>query len=314
MGAADFGEEVDERASEGEDDGRWTPRMEIARASKKRKTDNDKGSGNSSGQSGGKSLGNLSKELVSKAIQQRRRPTRRENAMNEMAQNVQRIVDSAKKRNANEPNTLSLDGALGKIATRTRSAPRPVKPSSSAIAPSASSSGSNAPSTGQSLLAGAGLITRQTNAPVLGAPAATAAPDPLSQRAALAIIVKVYDAVLDLEQLRRIQPVLLATAATLKGQIERMTVEAEVQKELRERFDDAIKVNLHVVDLLAACVPHPFISILSVPKGKRILPRAILHLSPEQTLTLLTLVASFDVVVDASFLDQLDTTGSLGER
>ncbi|GAA5901191.1 hypothetical protein JCM5296_006293 [Sporobolomyces johnsonii] len=34
---------------------------------------------------------------------------------------------------------------------------------------------------------------------------------------------------------------------------------------------------------MAACVPRPFISILSVPKGKRILSRAILHLSPEQT-------------------------------
>ena len=39
-----------------------------------------------------------------------RRPTRRENAMNRMAQNVQRLVDSAKKRNANTPNTReSLD-------------------------------------------------------------------------------------------------------------------------------------------------------------------------------------------------------------
>lgn len=50
-------------------------------------------------------------------------------------------------------------------------------------------------------------------------------------------------------------------------------------------------------------------------KGKRLLPRAIRHLSAEQTLTLLTLlVATFDtldVVIDAPLLDQLDTTGSL---
>lgn len=37
-----------------------------------------------------------------------RRPNRRENAMNRMAQNVQRLVDSAKKRNANTPNTREL--------------------------------------------------------------------------------------------------------------------------------------------------------------------------------------------------------------
>lgn len=66
---------------------------------------------------------------------------------------------------------------------------------------------------------------------------------------------------------------------------------------------------------MRASVPHPFVSILSVLKGKRLLPRAIRHLSAEQTLTLLTLlVATFDtldVVVDAPLLDQLDTTGSL---
>lgn len=53
-------------------------------------------------------------------------------------------------------------------------------------------------------------------------------------------------------------------------------------------------------------------------KGKRILPRAIRHLSPEQTLTLLTLlVATFDtldVVVEAPVLDQLDTTASGRQR
>jgi len=64
--------------------------------------------------------------------------------------------------------------------------------------------------------------------------------------------------------------------------------------------------------------PHPFISLLAVTKGKRILPRAIRHLSAEQTLTLLTLlVATFDtldVVVDAPLLDQLDTATSAEGR
>lgn len=57
-------------------------------------------------------------------------------------------------------------------------------------------------------------------------------------------------------------------------------------------------------------VPHPFISLISVLKGKRILPRAVRHLSPEQTLTLLTLtVATFDTldtVRDAPLLDAID--------
>ena len=67
-------------------------------------------------------------------------------------------------------------------------------------------------------------------------------------------------------------------------------------------------------------VTHPFISLISVLKGKRILPRALRHTSPEQTLTLLTLmVATFDTldtVRDAYMLDASDdsarlSTGSL---
>lgn len=57
-------------------------------------------------------------------------------------------------------------------------------------------------------------------------------------------------------------------------------------------------------------MPHPFISLVSVLKGKRILPRALRHTTPEQTLTLLTLmVATFDTldtVRDAPLLDASD--------
>lgn len=54
--------------------------------------------------------------------------------------------------------------------------------------------------------------------------------------------------------------------------------------------------------------PHPFISLLSFTKGKKLIPRALRHTNPEQTLTLLTMVvASFsqlDVVRNAYILDQ----------
>ncbi|BGO98946.1 DNA topoisomerase 2-associated protein PAT1 [Rhodotorula toruloides] len=300
-----------------------------------------------------------------------RRPTRRENAMNRMAQNVQRLVDSAKKRNATgggsggAGHTLSLEGALGKIATRTRSAPRPllqVKPSSTSVhkeravseeqGAEGARNGTGSPdaekqqgqggkkkvgagvSTGQSLLAGAGLITTTSSASD-AASAPNPITGPLSHRDALAIIEKIYDCVLDLEQLRRIQPALFATAEGVRAQYEQMTVEGEVREQIREKWDEAKSAvqeaedkykelvdrlwdNLHVMEPLDACTPHPFISILSPLKGKRILPRAIRHLSPEQTLTLLTLlVATFDtldVVVEAPVLDQLDTTASGRQR
>jgi DNA topoisomerase 2-associated protein PAT1 len=144
---------------------------------------------------------------------------------------------------------VSLDGALGKIATRTRSAPRPllqVTPSSAAV-PTSSSIGvdgeksasspppGSAPShnTGESLLTGAGLVaTSSTSEPSTG-------DGPLTHRAALAIIENLYDVILDLEQLRRIQPSLLSTQAALKEQFEAMTVEGEVKEHMKERYEEA---------------------------------------------------------------------------
>ncbi|GAA5849220.1 hypothetical protein JCM9279_005829 [Rhodotorula babjevae] len=283
-----------------------------------------------------------------------RRPTRRENAMNRMAQNVQRLVDSAKKRNAHGgPTTLSLDGALGKIATRTRAAPRPllqVKPSSSSVPGAAGAGGDKdgaesskqdeakgGVSTGQSLLAGAGLISASSSSSAAAKASAPAAgvDGPLSHRDALVIIEQVYDCVLDLEQLRRIQPQLHGQEHQLRQQLEQMTVEGGVKDGLVARCDEASAAvresedkyrelvarlwdSLHVMDPLDACEPHPFVSLLAVTKGKRILPRAIRHLSAEQTLTVLTLlVATFDtldVVVDAPLLDHLDTATSAEGR
>ncbi|GAA6000031.1 uncharacterized protein JCM10292_003590 [Rhodotorula paludigena] len=283
----------------------------------------------------------------------RRQQNRRETAMNRMAQNVQRLVDSAKKRNANAPTTLSLDGALGKIATRTRSAPRPllqVKPSSASVTTASSAAAADKDkaqggdeagqqkagagvSTGQSLLTGAGLITASSEA-ASAASAPAQVTGPLSHRDALVIVEKIYDCVLDLEQLRRIQPQLQGTVADIQARLEQM-VDGEVKEQVRGKLAEAqlavqegdekyrelvsrLWDNLHVMDPLDACTPHPFISLLSVLKGKRILPRAIRHLSPEQTLTLLTLlVATFDtldVVVDAPVLDQLDTATSADGR
>jgi len=225
-----------------------------------------------------------------------RRPTRRENAMNRMAQNVQRLVDSAKKRNAHGgPTTLSLDGALGKIATRTRAAPRPllqVKPSSSSV-PGAAAGGADKDgadsskqdeakggvSTGQSLLAGAGLISASSSAAKASAAPAAGVDGPLSHRDALVIIEQVYDCVLDLEQLRRIQPQLHGQEHQLRQQLEQMTVEGGVKDGLVARCDEASAAvresedkyrelvarlwdSLHVMDPLDAwCVPFLSLSL-----------------------------------------------------
>ena len=58
--------------------------------------------------------------------------------------------------------------------------------------------------------------------------------------------------------------------------------------------------------------PHPFVSLLTPTKGKKLLPRLTRHLTQQQMLTMLTLlVACFnqlDVVIKAPHLDSLDDT------
>lgn len=114
---------------------------------------------------------------------------------------------------------------------------------------------------------------------------------PLTRHEALRILEKLYDIVLSLEQLRR-------------GTGE----DAEVLAE-QEILKTALWKELRVLEPLEISDPHPFVSLLNTIKGKRLLPRALRHLSSEQTLTAVTMiVASFDsldVVRDAAALDDV---------
>lgn len=167
---------------------------------------------NADGPSGGKNINAQGNNDAN--VGNARMPMRRNQAMNRMAQNVQRLVDVAKKRNNKSGHrtfsvallsvslsfptdnrrhhSVAPDGTLGKIATRTRSAPRQLLQVST-----------SAPSTGQDLLAnlmsGGGI----SSVPSSGSSGQ------LSHRSILVILEQVYDAVLDLEQLRRIHPGLL---------------------------------------------------------------------------------------------------------
>jgi DNA topoisomerase 2-associated protein PAT1 len=82
-------------------------------------------------------------------------------------------------------------------------------------------------------LTGAGLIANSATA------GHSTFDGPLTHRAALAVIEKLYDTVLDLEQLRRIQPSLLSAQGAVREQFEQMTVEGEVKEQMRERCEEA---------------------------------------------------------------------------
>lgn len=139
----------------------------------------------------------------------------------------------------------------------------------------------------------------------------------LNKRQVLIALERVYDIVLQLEQSRRVQPSLAAHAAgetqaseghgnppdfPQHARIALQENEAQYAALAREMWK-----GLKVMEPLDISSPHPFISLLSATKGKKLLPRALRHTDPQQTLTLLTLlVATFDtldVVRDAHVLD-----------
>jgi len=119
--------------------------------------------------------------------------------------------------------------------------------------------------------------------------------EPLSHREVLAILERLYDLVLNVEQLRRDQP--LPEEEDILAQWE------EAYKMLVDQVWDALRVMVP----LQTSNPHPFISLLGPTKGKKLLPRLTRHLDSQRMLTLLTLlVACFsqlDVVVHASLLE-----------
>ncbi|EFP78101.2 uncharacterized protein PGTG_04057 [Puccinia graminis f. sp. tritici CRL 75-36-700-3] len=218
-----------------------------------------------------------------------RRLTRRDHAMIRMAQNVQRIIDHAKERP--KMSQVSLEGALGKISLRTRSAPRQmlqVQPTSSDDLTTAAG-GENHPGA----LAGSLPNTTPIGA---GQPA-------MRHRQILMSLERLYSTVLEVEQLRRTQPNVQLSGFDMEeanSQLEEWEAQYESQKE-------KIWKQLRVLDPLGISHPHPFVSLISVPKGKRVLPRVIRLLNREQSLQVLTLLVatfeSLDVVSDARLLD-----------
>ncbi|MBW0476948.1 hypothetical protein O181_016663 [Austropuccinia psidii MF-1] len=218
-----------------------------------------------------------------------RRLTRRDHAMIRMAQNVQRIIDHAKQRP--KMSQVTLEGALGKIALRTRSAPRQmlqVQPTSSDNLATAAG-GENHPGALSS-----SLPKMKQSTP--GQPA-------MHRRKILMSLERLYSVILEVEQLRRTQPSLQSASSDEPDQNKLLT-NWETQYVAKK---DEIWRQLRVLDPLGLSNPHPFVSFLSVAKGKRVLPRVIRLFTREQSLQVLTLlVATFetiDVVKDAPLLD-----------
>ncbi|KAF6752981.1 topoisomerase II [Ephemerocybe angulata] len=237
-------------------------------------------------------------------------PNRRPSAMQRMEQQVERIVNNARKREEEKGlhSIQSLQGALGKTSGRSyKAAPRQLLQVESA---SPTLSPAHAHINKASVYnEGAAKEAAKLGLEALGDAHQTAEivrRDPLTHRETLVILEKLYDFVLQVEQLRRDQP--------------HADEDPEDFQHWQAEYDqtvDRIWENVNVLTPLETSTPHPFISLLFPTKGKKLLPRLTRHLSSDKMLTLLTLlVACFDqldVVTLAPILDSLVETPERAE-
>ncbi|TFK25645.1 hypothetical protein FA15DRAFT_341353 [Coprinopsis marcescibilis] len=227
---------------------------------------------------------------------------RRPSAMQRMEQQVERIVLNARKREEEKGlhSLHSLQGALGRTSGRSyKAAPRQllqVDANSPTLSP-----GSSQPPNSSGFNEGAAQEAAKLGREALGDAGHAGEvirQDPLTHRETLVIVERLYDLVLHVEQLRRDQP-----------HPEDGPEETELWKQEYDNSVDVIWKEMRVMVYLETSNPHPFISLLTPTKGKKVLPRLTRHLPSDKMLTLLTLlVACFDqldVIKRAPLLDSL---------
>ncbi|KDQ61548.1 hypothetical protein JAAARDRAFT_31002 [Jaapia argillacea MUCL 33604] len=228
---------------------------------------------------------------------------RKQSAVQRMEAQVERIVMNARQREREKGlhSLNSLQGALGKTAGRSyKAAPRQLL---QVDTPKATHVGLHdeydAHTIGEHAAKEAAKLGREALGEAAGA-SELVHRDPLSRFESLAILEELYDTVLDVEQLRREQP-------PTDDEDSYQFWNASYADRVGQLWD-----GLKVMVPLETSNPHPFVSLLTPIKGKKVLPRIARHLSGQQMLTVLTLlVACFsqlDVVVDAPLLDSLQET------
>lgn len=209
----------------------------------------------------------------------RRKLSKHENAMLRMQQQVERLVETRKKRLTQ---SSSLEGALGRVSLGTVRKPRQMlQLINERDAPQAKHDAASAGEQKDAVriaLEGASFGSKVDAA--LASGEGTHKREPLTRRESLMALERLYDTVLALEQLRRQGP-------------NEDGGEDPLEKQLTDRLWD----ELRVLEPLDVSTPHPFISLMNHVKGKRLLPRAMRLISAEQSLTILTmLIASFETL------------------
>ncbi|KAJ1023154.1 hypothetical protein NDA16_003307 [Ustilago loliicola] len=246
---------------------------------------------------------------------------KQQNAMLRMQQQVERIVQSRKERIEKSASGAALEGALGRVSLSSTKNPRQMLQISADAAKANKERGASGDATPDAGHARNAVRQALEGASLGGNGNAGLRRDPLTKHEVLRILEKLYDLVLQLEQLRRNAPP--APPSEVVDPQDEAAVSAKEAYDLHQLEQASVTstlwTELRVLEPLEISDPHPFVSLLSSAKGKRLLPRALRHLSSEQTLTALTMVVasfeSLDVVRDGPLLDDLsDDPGKIEAR
>ncbi|KZT10098.1 uncharacterized protein LAESUDRAFT_722251 [Laetiporus sulphureus 93-53] len=236
---------------------------------------------------------------------------RRQSAMQRMEAQVERIVNNARLREKERISLNSLQGALGKTSGRSyKAAPRQLLQVESTLPTTSPAHAhiSKADAASRQIGADAAKQAAKIGREVLGGHTdltQIVRKDPLTYRESLIIIEHVYDILMELEQISREQP-----PPEEEERLKAWT--ADYNAHVQELFE-----GLKLPVTLETSTPHPFISVITPIKGKRLLSRVARYFNSQQMLqVLILLVACFwqlDVVLKASVLDTLEESEERAE-
>lgn len=178
-----------------------------------------------------------------------------DNHMQRMQQQVQRAVEAAKAKPKNKQ--LIIEGSLGKISFSNAKAPKPM------------------------------LNIKRPDSSDGARPKKLQSDLSLSDRKSiLTNLESVYSALMSLEDMERTMP-----PAPEEGDADAIQEHLEWRQKvhsLSQKLWRALKVMEPIVP--NSTTPHPFIALLSYPKGKKAIPRIFRHIDQEQRVTILTMI------------------------
>ncbi|KAL3434002.1 topoisomerase II-associated protein PAT1 [Aspergillus tetrazonus] len=179
-----------------------------------------------------------------------------DNHMQRMQQQVQRAVEAAKAKPKNKQ--LIIEGSLGKISFGNAKAP---KPSLNIKRPESSEGGK---------------ATKKLPTDL----------SPSDRKSILANLEGVYNTLMELEDMARTMP-----PPPDENDSEAIQTHMEWRQKLKalnQKLWNQMKVMEAIVP--SSNTPHPFIALLSYPKGKKAIPRIFRHIDQEQRITILTMI------------------------